>query len=682
MTDTTRLSLDDLSFLTERGVLPGSQYLQAASYIRDGEFWRRWAVRALLAIAVGHILSGVIFFFAFNWNDLAGLTKFSIVGGAIAACLIAWILAKLDSPAGQACGIGATVLVGVMFAVLGQVYQTPAMIHTPFVFWALLTLPFALASRNLAHWAVWLVILTVAVSTYANSGLRLAGEKEAANLLNIAVAGGFGAGLAILDMVLSPRLKWARAEWFRVLLVLGAVGFTFAGFVEGFWVLENPLWLAAFGLIAGLMAYLYKVKPSLATLSLASFGLFTLVAQFGFRLFEGFGGDVIPLLAIFIWLGGLTIGLVALFRHYLKLFKSGTHLADDNDDRDTLAPGRTANDLSGHLGINSERISNTLQSDEERDHPWYMSMFLAIAGVFTAIVGCFFFGAFVGMILSRADEIVFGFLGTIILAFSIVLRRKTASLYLQHLLNTMIIVGGLLTAFGFGATIKDLNGIIALLLGLNAIVLISVKDRILEFLSAAAIITLIGIQFYRWELPYAESLILVIATIAGVVCLSRTIGGRLYKAAGTALLMAPAILGIFLVHSHRWSGLADPSRFSDDWPARIVSLIVLVGAVLYLNRGSSIQDVKPPIAVLVPLIIGASLVPLGGASALLIILAGYILGSRSLAIIGTLLQIYFLTMFYYDLSLDLLTKSVILFVSGLVFLAVWFFVGRNSEVPA
>ena len=75
---------------------------------------------------------------------------------------------------------------------------------------------------------------------------------------------------------------------------------------------------------------------------------------------------------------------------------------------------------------------------------------------------------------------------------------------------------------------------------------------------------------------------------------------------------------------------------------------------------------------------GDAVVPLGGASALLLILTGYILGSKSLAMIGTLLQIYFLTMFYYDLSLDLLTKSIILFVSGLVFLAVWMVVSRRK----
>ena len=121
--------MDDLPAVIERGAFTEFSYLKAVSFLRDERFWKQWAIRALMALAIGHILSGIIFFFAFNWNAFSGMMKFAVVGGGIAACLFAWILSKLDSPAGQAFGIGATVLVGVMFAVLGQVYQTPAMLH-------------------------------------------------------------------------------------------------------------------------------------------------------------------------------------------------------------------------------------------------------------------------------------------------------------------------------------------------------------------------------------------------------------------------------------------------------------------------------------------------------------------------------------------------------------------------
>ena len=674
------LTSEDVPLLIGGGALLPNQFLKAVSILRDGAFWKVWATRALLAIAVGHILSGIIFFFAFNWNDLSGMSKFGIVGGGILACLIAWIIARLDSPAGQAFGIGATVLVGVMFAVLGQVYQTPAMIHTPFVFWAILTLPFALASRNLAHWTVWLVILTVAITTYANSGLRLAGSHLAANALNVAMSAGLVGGLMALDKIIAPRLKWARADWFRVLLVLGACGFAFFGFTESFWDMKDLLWCLALAVSCGLLAYLYFVKPSLATLALSSFGLFTLVAQFGFKLFEGWNDGVGVIFLVFIWLGGLTVGLVAAFRHYIQRSKADADVTEVKGETDQVLPnGMPVTEFSQRIGVEAARVSGVLTDNAERDQPWYMEVFLGIAGILTAILGSFFFGSFLALIVGFDDEAVFGVLGLVIFGLSIFLRRKTGSPYVQHILNTMIIVGGFLTAFGLGDILRDFDAVIVLLLVLSLIVLVLVRDRILEFLSAAAIITLIGAEAYHLKLPMVESVVLVIATCVGVVLLTRPIGTRLYKSAGTAFLMAPAILGIALVHIQRWDSLADTSRFSDDWLPRVISLVLLLGSVAYLNRGQEISTFKPPLPALIPLVIAAAFVPLGGASALLLILTGYILGSRTLAIIGTLLQIYFLTMFYYDLSLDLLTKSIVLFVSGLVFLGVWVFVNRKLE---
>lgn len=683
LTKVSTVSLNDISLIVERGCLSSHQYLNAVSLLRDGGFWKDWAIQALLAMAVGHILSGIIFFFAFNWNDLSEMTKFAVVGCGILTCLIAWVIAKLDSPTGQAFAIGATVLVGAMFAVLGQVYQTPAMIHTPFVFWAILTLPFALASRNLAHWTVWLVILIVAITAYSNSGLRLAGAHIAANMLNIAVSGGLIVALIVLDKILSPRLVWARAEWFRILLVLAVIGFAFIGFTESFWVTGHGLWLLSFGLICGLLAYLYYSNPSLGTLALAGFGVFVLVAQFAFKLFEFADEGIVGIFFLqFIWMGGLTFGLVKAFRHFLTLPSLRLSIEASKADDDRIRFVMSLMEFCGQTGLAEGEVANILASDVEGSHPWYMELFLAVAGLVTAVLGVGFFGGIVWITMEIENLILFGILGSFIFGFSIFERRRTISLYMQHVLNTLIIVGGVLIAIGFGYKLDSFDAIIILLLALSLIVITFVHDRILEFLSAAAIILLIGAELYHWNVPMVESIILIIATVLGVVLLTLPIGMRLYKAAGTAFMMAPALLGIALIHKQNWEGIADVSRFSDDWLARITSLIILLSCTVYLNKGKTIAAFNPPITALIPLLIGAAFVPLGGASALLLMLVGYILGSQALAIIGTLLQVYFLSMFYYDLSLDFMTKSIILFLSGLIFSGVWVFVRQKREVLA
>ena len=443
LTKVSTVSLNDISLIVERGSLSSHQYLNAVSLLRDGGFWKDWAVQALLAMAVGHMLSGIIFFFAFNWNDLSEMAKFAAVGCGILTCLIAWVIAKLDSPTGQAFAIGATVLVGAMFAVLGQVYQTPAMLHTPFVFWAILTLPFALASRNLAHWTVWLVILIIAITAYSNSGLRLAGYPIAANMLNIAVSGGLIVALILLDKILSPRLVWARAEWFRILLVLAVIGFSFISFTESFWVNGQGLWLLSLGLICGLLGYLYYSKPSLGTLALAGFGVFILVAQFTFKLFEVADEGIVGIFFLqFILMGGLTLGLVKAFRHFLTLPSSRLSIEASKADDDRIRFVISLTEFCGQMGLAESEVSNILASDVEGRHPWYMQLFLAVAGIVTAMLGVVLFGGILWITMEIENLILFGILGSFVFGFSIFERRRTISLYVQNMLNTLIIVGG------------------------------------------------------------------------------------------------------------------------------------------------------------------------------------------------------------------------------------------------
>ena len=73
-------------------------------------------------------------------------------------------MAGFDRPAGQALLIGASVLTGVLLAVIGQVFQTGADAFELFLVWTVLILPWTLASRSAAHWLVWLVVACTAVS--------------------------------------------------------------------------------------------------------------------------------------------------------------------------------------------------------------------------------------------------------------------------------------------------------------------------------------------------------------------------------------------------------------------------------------------------------------------------------------------------------------------------------------
>jgi uncharacterized membrane protein len=214
------LRLDDLHRLRDAGLIPAGRFLEAAARLRDGPRWEAWGRRALLAAGLAHLLAGVIFFLAFNWADLSALAKFALLGGGAAAAALAAILARLDSPAGQALLISASILLGALLAVIGQVYQTGADAWELFAFWALLMLPWVAVSRSAAHWVVWLSVTGLAAWLYGDT-LLVPTDRVSWEGLTASVALIPAVALAAREAALARGMRWLGAGWVRLLL-LGA----------------------------------------------------------------------------------------------------------------------------------------------------------------------------------------------------------------------------------------------------------------------------------------------------------------------------------------------------------------------------------------------------------------------------------------------------------------------------
>jgi hypothetical protein len=64
--------------------------------------------------------------------------------------------------------------------------------------------------------------------------------------------------------------------------------------------------------------------------------------------------------------------------------------------------------------------------------------------------------------------------------------------------------------------------------------------------------------------------------------------------------------------------------------------------------------------------------------AIIIILLSFLVNYKTGFVIGLIALIYFISQYYYDLNLSLLTKSIILFASGILFLAFYIFIHKKS----
>ena len=116
------------------------------------------------------LASAIIFFFAFNWDDLPRMAKFGLVEAAIVAALLACWRVDLDSMPGKAVLMLLSLLTGALLALTGQIYQTGADTYELFGWWAVLILPWVLVGRFSPLWLVWLALLNLTVHFYFSIG--------------------------------------------------------------------------------------------------------------------------------------------------------------------------------------------------------------------------------------------------------------------------------------------------------------------------------------------------------------------------------------------------------------------------------------------------------------------------------------------------------------------------------
>jgi uncharacterized membrane protein len=140
--------------------------LEAGGALPSAGDWRRFLDALLLWLGAIMLASAVIFFFAYNWNEMGRLAKIGLLEALIAvALLILWRL-ELASIAGKAALFSAALLVGGLFALIGQIYQTGADPWELFAVWAAAILPWALLGRLPALWLLWLTLLNLAFALY------------------------------------------------------------------------------------------------------------------------------------------------------------------------------------------------------------------------------------------------------------------------------------------------------------------------------------------------------------------------------------------------------------------------------------------------------------------------------------------------------------------------------------
>lgn len=153
----------------EQGVIkPGEAQtaLRQSHVIPDSKAWQSFIDRLLLILGSLCLALALVFFIAYNWNELGRTFRFSLVGTALLLSVLAYWKLGAQSLAGKMALTVSCIVLGVLLAYFGQTYQTGADPWQLFASWAVLMLPWAIIGRFAPIWLLWLALLNVSLLLY------------------------------------------------------------------------------------------------------------------------------------------------------------------------------------------------------------------------------------------------------------------------------------------------------------------------------------------------------------------------------------------------------------------------------------------------------------------------------------------------------------------------------------
>lgn len=303
--------------LFHEGLLSSSARKEALAYLLKNRGWATLTDRLLLFLGSALVLTGIVFFFAYNWAAMGRFLKFGLAEGGILLAVVSAAWLGIDRIPGKLLLLVASVLTGVFMAVYGQIYQTGADAFELFMTWTVLILAWVLIGRFQALWVFWLAVLNTGLILYWVQ-VVVPESREWEWLIYPILAGINSAWLIARETGYRRGLAWLRLRWARW-LVLASILVLLSIPTIAFIVDPDEEMLLSVLLIAltGPGAYLYfrRLERDLFSLTLIMFtACLVVLCLSGKILFDIFDGP-----AMFLLFGFVIVGTTALAALWLVL---------------------------------------------------------------------------------------------------------------------------------------------------------------------------------------------------------------------------------------------------------------------------------------------------------------------------------------------------------------------------
>jgi len=293
------------------------QALHIAGALPGPTEWRRFLDALALWLGAICLAVAVIFFFAFNWQELGRYTRFGLVEALLAAAVLAAWRLGVDRTAGKAALLAATLLVGALLALVGQTYQTGADPWELFATWAVLVLPWVAIARFAPLWLLLLALVNLAVGVYFHAFAGLFGILFGTETLWWLLTGINTAALAVWETTAGRGVAWLAERWAPRIVATASLGY--ATLLAAWTIVDHDsggiaTLLGYAALLAGAYAvYRHRIRD-LYVLALGVLSLIVVVAVFlGRHLLDH--GDA----GAFLLIGLIVLGLSAVGGWWLRV---------------------------------------------------------------------------------------------------------------------------------------------------------------------------------------------------------------------------------------------------------------------------------------------------------------------------------------------------------------------------
>ncbi len=191
----------------------------------DKQSWEKFIRLFIISLGVGFTVSGILFFFAYNWADLHKSIKIGLIEGLLIVATTLLLLPKIRDTTRNIILTGASVLVGVLFAVFGQIYQTGANSYDFFLAWTIFVTLWAIVSNFAPLWLIYILLINVTLILYSQQVAKDWSDVFVFTLL-----------FSLNIVVLISAILWGKHKlpnWFLYCIALAAIGYSTIGIYIG-----------------------------------------------------------------------------------------------------------------------------------------------------------------------------------------------------------------------------------------------------------------------------------------------------------------------------------------------------------------------------------------------------------------------------------------------------------------